>query len=99
MGVGVKGNEEIQIPFVWENGKLVIDKNIKLKATHEKEFLNIFNVPLSRFMHPIFGFDIIQFDTYIRTPDGTSTKEWAKKRYGVESVGLLYKLMGSKRRK
>ena len=97
--MGVKGNKATSLSYIRKVRKLVIDKNIKLKATHEKEFLNIFNVPLSRFMHPIFGFDIIQFDTYIRTPDGTSTKEWTKKRYGVESVGLLYKLMGSKRRK
>ena len=44
-------------------------------------------------MHPIFGFDIIQFNNDIQVPDGQSCKDFVKEKYGDNAVQLLERLL------
>lgn len=41
-----------------------------------------FGLSLHRYLHPIFGFDVVRFDQDIRTPDGTSTEQFITQKYG-----------------
>ena len=54
-------------------------KNRKAEHTHKNKFREIFGCPISDFMDPLLGFDIVKFDEYIKTPDGISTRDYLKK--------------------
>lgn len=54
--------------------------------------LNLCNY-LGGFWQLLFGFDIIKFDKDIKTPDGTSTKEFILDKYGEEAVNLISDLL------
>ena len=58
-----------------------------VKATQEQQdkFLEIFRVPLSRFISPpLFDFDIIKFDQFIAPPDGTSLQSQVIQDYDAD---------------
>lgn len=74
-------------------GDIVGDNAAKLNACRA-EFIALFGMPLTRFMHPLFGFDIVAFDErVIMPPDGTSTKEAIRNRYGEAGVKLIERLI------
>lgn len=41
----------------------------------------------------ITGFNVVQFDIDIKTPDGVSCKEWVEKEYGKDAVNLIKRLL------
>jgi hypothetical protein len=59
---------------------------------HGKEFQQIFSIGLNKFLDPITGFDVIKFDEWLKVPDGTSTKDYLTKKYGVRSAALVMEL-------
>ena len=62
----------------------------KLKLSKNRlEFQVIFKVSLTRFMHPLFGFDVIAFDRFIQPNDGESTYQATERKYGSEAVKLV----------
>jgi len=60
---------------------------------HSKKFQKYFGFHLCDYMHLIFGFDLLRFDFNIKTPDGTSTRDWIMKNQGKEAVKLIEKLI------
>jgi len=64
----------------------------KLNQSRDK-FQLIFGIPLTRFMHPLFGFDIVNFDTWLGTPDGTSTHDYLLETKGQEALNLVESLL------
>ncbi|MFA5321950.1 MAG: hypothetical protein WC373_04695 [Smithella sp.] len=60
---------------------------------YKSKFESIFKLPLQKYAHPLFGFDIIRFDEDLKTPDGTSTSDFIKEKYGKEAVELISKMI------
>ena len=71
----------------------MIEDNRKRKLKYSETFFNIFGISLFRFMHPLFGFDIISFDKWLNTPDGTSTSIFIREKFGVEAQILISDLI------
>jgi hypothetical protein len=69
------------------------NKTIILYKKYGRQFQSIFAMPVHKFLHPIFGFDVIRFDEFLRVPDGTSTKHFIEKKYGNEAVKLIQELI------
>ena len=61
------------------------EKNLEFKAT--------FGVPLNKFMSPFTGFDIVGFDAFIKTPDGTSLKQHLIDAYSSYASELINSLL------
>lgn len=70
-----------------------VRRNKENEASQKYKFHDIFGMNLSDYSCPIFGFDIIKFDESLRTPDGKSTREWVKEKYGQEGLDIILTLM------
>ena len=57
----------------------------------QKEFYRFFKKPVNHFWN-ITGFDVVKFDEYLGTPDGTSMKDFILKKYGARAVELVQSL-------
>lgn len=57
------------------------------------QFKRIFGVPLKDFMDILTGFDVVKFDQYLKTPDGTSTKNYITQKYGETATNLVMSLI------
>ena len=71
----------------------LVSKNAKLKHSCKREFDATFGKPIDQFMHPLFGFDVIAFDEWLQTPDGTSTADHILNKYGQQAVDLCFRLI------
>lgn len=63
------------------------------RKSRGQEFAMIFGKQLRRYLHPIFGFDSIQFDADIGTPDGISMHDWIMQNWGKSGVKLIEELI------
>jgi hypothetical protein len=64
------------------------------KQQIEQSFQAIFKVPLHRFWHPFWGFDVVRFDEqFIQAPDGRSTRDVVLERYGQAGVNLIDEIL------
>ena len=70
-----------------------MDKNRTKMQTHCVTFHRTFGVPIQRFMHPLFGFDVVAFDAWLRVPDGVSTRNTIIERYGQEACDMVFSLL------
>ena len=61
----------------------------KLTNLDQKKFQTYFNASITKFWHPLFGFDIIKFDGFLQTPDGISTKDFITKNQGEEAAEFI----------
>lgn len=61
--------------------------------THADGFRRVFGISLSRFMHPLFGFDVVRFDEWIGTPDGVSLSGYLTSKYGDAARTLVEELI------
>lgn len=57
------------------------------------EFKRTFNRPLSEFWSAHYGFDLIKFDDWLQTPDGTSTPDHLKITYSGSACVLIKRLI------
>lgn len=73
-------------------GDLVIARR-KVVQDYSRVFLSTFGVQLGRYMHPLFGFDVVRFDQMIQPKDGESTKDKVEREYGQEAVDLIMELI------
>ena len=60
---------------------------------HERRFRRIFGVSMRPFLDLMTGFDIVRFDDWMKTPDGTSTSDFLRKTYGDEAHDLVTGLL------
>lgn len=58
-------------------------------------FQQITGTPIKKFFHVITGFDVIAFDEWLKTPDGTSTDEFITQKYGEDEGAELSALIKS----
>lgn len=65
----------------------------KLFHDNESNFQATFGVPLHRFWNVITGFDVIKFDDWLKTPDGTSTRDYITSKYGDQATKLTESLL------
>lgn len=70
-----------------------VRRNRKVVEEKGTLFQETFQLSLHRFMPTglliIVGFDIVEFDKAIKTPDGVSTKDWVSKNYGGDPAVKL----------
>ena len=73
----------------------MIGKNLAPHVTHAKNFRRIFGIDLSKFLDNLTGFDVVKFDDeFIKAPDGTSTAQAVKARFGQEGLDICNALIG-----
>lgn len=68
-------------------------KNKKRYISEYNNFIKIFGVNLKYYWNMFWGFDIIKFDELLETPDGVSTKDFVKKKYGIEGCECIERLI------
>ncbi|OGC94154.1 MAG: hypothetical protein A2W25_12280 [candidate division Zixibacteria bacterium RBG_16_53_22] len=71
-----------------------IQDNMDLLNQYRDKFMHIFNVPLTRWMHPLYGFDIGAFDDWIKTPADISLRDHIFNIYGDEGVQIVLGVLG-----
>ena len=71
----------------------LIVHNKALLRENRDVFFRTFEVPLTRFMHPLLGFDVVAFDDWLGTPDGISTSDHILAKYGEPARELVFKLI------
>ena len=91
------------------NGNMILVAHFEgVKASEERQaariqaanrqavpFLRVFKVPLSKHFHPIFGFNVAQFDAdVVKSPDGESCKDAIRRQWGEEGLAIVMDLMG-----
>jgi hypothetical protein len=52
-------------------------------------FEHIFGTPLRRWLTVGYGFNVVGFDEYLQTPDGVSTRDHIKERYGQQGLDYV----------
>jgi len=69
-------------------------ENNKKRLEYAGMFQSVFGTSLGKFWDTITGFDIVKFDEeFMKTPDGTSTEELVRKRYGESGLSIIKHLM------
>ena len=71
----------------------LVSLNKQKLNSNRADFARFFGVPLHRFMHPLFGFDVIEFDDWLGTPDGKSSHEFIIEKFGKEADELVEKII------
>jgi len=61
----------------------------QLLHDNSNAFQTTFGVPLSQFWDTFTGFDVVKFDEWLGTPDGTSTRDYITSKYGEEATKLV----------
>jgi hypothetical protein len=59
------------------------------KQQYDAAFRKIFGRPLSKYIHPLFGFDICKFDEDIQTPHNESLHDFIEKKFGLEALRIF----------
>ena len=77
---------------VWTMADLV-QCNKQNLARGREQFQQIFGLSLGKFMHPLFGFDIVAFDEWLGTPDGISLRDHLLSTKGQDAVSLIESLI------
>lgn len=72
----------------------VANYNKQIYENKKDEFSLYFKLNLRQFLAGdaitlLTGFNIVTFNKAIKTPDGTSTKNWIKKQYGEKAQELI----------
>lgn len=60
---------------------------------NERGFRRLFGTSLWHYLDLLTGFDIVRFDDWLKTPDGTSTADFLKQKYGNEAYNLVKRLI------
>jgi hypothetical protein len=70
-----------------------LKKLAKTYRDNANEFYYHFKCPLSKLWDSVCGFDVVEFDNLIGTPDGKSTKQHVLDNYGQKGVDLIMRLI------
>jgi len=64
-------------------------QRVKYSQAEAAQFTETFGVGLSEFWDGMFGFDVIRFDKYIRTPDRKSMRDYITENHGEVAMRLV----------
>lgn len=70
--------------------------------TTRDQFMKLFNLPILKYWHPVFGFDIIRFDEAMKSKFGyiedgkTSCRDFVAKRFGGDAADFIDGLINGK---
>ena len=68
--------------------------NNKKRLELAGKFQSVFGISLGKFWSVLTGFDIVKFDEeFMKTPDGTSTEEYVKQKYGEAELSVVRGLL------
>ena len=62
-------------------------------SKYETKFKFYLKLPLRKYLHPIFGFDVVKLDQDLGVPDGKSTEDIVLERFGKDAVALCMELI------
>lgn len=67
----------------------------RINQTEYANFRKHFGVTADKFYHPITGFDIIDFERFLKVPDvdGVSIASFITDKYGNEALDIVKKLI------
>ena len=69
------------------------DNNMK-RLKYAGSFQSVFGVSLGKFWSVLTGFDIVKFDEeFMKTPDGISTEEFVRQKYGELGISIIKGLL------
>jgi hypothetical protein len=71
----------------------IVLANKKLGHTHRKQFLLTFGLNLDTYMHPLFGFEIMMFEKFVRPKREQSLKDAIIERWGKDAATLVHTLI------
>lgn len=60
----------------------------------KRPFESTFRLRFQDYMDPIFGFNVIKLDQHLGVPDGTSTSDFIKNKYGEKAVRMVREMLG-----
>ena len=69
-----------------------VQKNLEARKLGEK-FRRAFGVSLYPYWGTITGFKIIEFDKFLKVPDGQSMKQFITKKYNKAAADLIERLI------
>ena len=67
---------------------------IECRDYYDMQFTKTFSIH-NKFYHPLFGFDVIAFDKWLKVPDNQSTKDYLLEHYGEASVQMIYNMINN----
>lgn len=62
-------------------------------------FKHYFKMELTKFLHPdllsvgVKSFNLIEFDRWLKPPEGACTKDFIKKKYGADAMAIVKALL------
>ena len=71
-------------------------KNVELRDRYNDKFFRIFGIRLSKFWNNLTGFDVIEFDDWLKPNEDESTAEALLRLYGEEGRNIVQDLLGIK---
>ena len=72
----------------------IVNDTLRKVEVYGALFESIFHVRLNKYMHPVFGFELIRFDDEIIKPkDGESCRDVVEREYGKKAVDLILELI------
>ncbi len=89
----LKTPEQEKSAVIPKSLKQMVGERIKVVELYGQVFQSTFGTSLGKYMHPVFGFDVVKFDQLIHPKDGESTKDVVEREYGKEAVDLILKLI------
>ena len=73
--------------------EFMMDNN-KKRLKYAGSFQSVFGVSLGKFWSVLTGIDIVKFDEeFMKTPDGVSTEEFVKQKYGELGLSIVRGLL------
>ncbi len=73
----------------------MIGRRADIRNRLNQKFFETFGVPLRQYFDMTFGFDVVKFDEVVKPPDGTSTADAIRSRWGEDAVHLVLELIGA----
>ena len=67
--------------------------NHRLYGECSEVFFSTFGKPLSRFWSPLFGFEVVKFDDWVKPPSNVSCAKAVEKRWGKDAELLVRRLL------
>lgn len=73
--------------------KELVSNNRTARELNAQAFERIFKTSLHRFMHPLFGLDVVKLDEFISPFENESTSQAISRKYGGEALTLVKMIM------
>jgi len=67
----------------------ILVRNLEKRKRNHARFQKTFGVSLSRFFGNLTGFDVVEFDKFVKPQEGESTADAVERKWGKEAVNII----------